>query len=161
VAPFHDRLLEIARTYESFGMCDPRLRLAPVLCAFDVAHPALRMSSSSDAPGHGQKLYALFVKERQRNPGLTAEDYVRRGKPSSVGQVVVKEAWVPREVKKGTPQTAVTRTLPSRERGKTREEAIGVLQLPALREQGRPPLPGREEGGAVRHVQAGPVHAGH
>src|SRR5262249_17194570 len=58
----------------------------------DLPRPsAVRISRSQDTETHGQKLYFLFAKERA--------DYVRpSGKPQPVGQVVVKEDWVPQEV---------------------------------------------------------------
>jgi hypothetical protein len=44
-------------------------------------------------------LYWLYVKELP--PGYTEGDYTLAEKPNPIGQVVVKEAWHPQEVKTG------------------------------------------------------------
>jgi hypothetical protein len=95
----HEPLLEIARTYESFGRLNTALlRWAPVYCRApspDTPTPAL-YSKSADADTHGQKLYSLFVKWKP--DGFPGGSYVV--KPlNPVGQVIVKETWVPEQVK--------------------------------------------------------------
>jgi hypothetical protein len=105
--PFEDRLLEIARSYESYGRIDPAARWAPAYCAAPTPHPTEpSFSRSSDADTHGQKLYWLFANGRTLLGG-----YVVRGRPSPVGQVVVKEAWIPEEVTDGTQPKPLTRTV--------------------------------------------------
>jgi hypothetical protein len=89
-------LLEIARTYESYGRVDDEFRLAPALCTADVdPGPDRRISSSPDLATHGRKLYRLYAKE-QTDSG----SYIVAGEANPVGQVVVKESWAlepPRE----------------------------------------------------------------
>ena len=53
-------------------------------------------SASGDSTTHGAKLYWLFAKEM---PESAHGDYVVPGKANPVGQVIVKEAWLPKEVK--------------------------------------------------------------
>jgi hypothetical protein len=88
---FESRLLEIAGTYESYGRLDADLRWAPVYCRAP-RPPSPRFSDSRDPATHGQKLYSLFLKEVLAYTSSSAVS-------SPVGQVVVKEAWVPEEVK--------------------------------------------------------------
>jgi hypothetical protein len=88
---FEGRLLEIAGSYESYGRLDADLLWAPVYCRMPPP-PSPRFSDSRDPATHGQKLYSLFVKEVLAYTSLSAVS-------SPVGQVVVKEAWAPEEVK--------------------------------------------------------------
>ena len=89
--PFDDRLLEIAKTYKDYGRVDDEARWAPAFCR--MPNPAVaRFSESRDDVTHGRKLYSLLAKDR--NAYLT----VAREKASAVGQVIVKESWVPEEV---------------------------------------------------------------
>jgi len=119
---FNERLLEIARTYESYGRIDTTLRWGVVYCAPPGGWTASpRFSSSNDAATHGQKLYSLFVKDRKRNP-FGSNSYIRAGKPNRVGQVLVKEAWVPEVVKNDDPQQAVTRKVKVRQGEEVVEE---------------------------------------
>jgi hypothetical protein len=99
---FADRLLEIARNYESYGRADAEFRWTPADCDPGplVGVPRLpqwRFSASDDSPTHGQKLYAVFAKERlgSYSDGCV---YIVRDKPNPVGQVIVKEAWKPERV---------------------------------------------------------------
>lgn len=117
---FEARLLRIARTYESYGRADGGFRWAPAFCAAASApRPArVRFSASADPATHGRKLYSLFVKDRRGGTAYTAE-----GKSNPVGQVVVKESWVPEEVKDdGRPLEPVSRKVKVR-RGGTVVEA--------------------------------------
>jgi hypothetical protein len=88
---FEGRLLEIAGSYESYGRPDTDLRWAPLYCSTPPP-PRPRFSQSRDPATHGQKLYSLFVKEVLAYTSFSAVS-------SPVGQVVVKEAWIPEEVK--------------------------------------------------------------
>jgi hypothetical protein len=105
--PFHARLLEIAACYESYNRVDVAMRWAPALCSPNpgpsVVHLEGRpqLSTSGDTETHGRKLYALFVKKlktemKADSPFL--QSYTRAGQPNPVGQVIVKEAWLPEEV---------------------------------------------------------------
>jgi hypothetical protein len=89
-------LLEIARSYESYGRVDDEFRLANADCRAAVAtEPDLPISSSNDLATHGRKLYRLYAKE-QTDSG----SYIVAGEANPVGQVVVKESWTlepPRE----------------------------------------------------------------
>jgi hypothetical protein len=88
---FHERLLEIARTYKDFGRLDDEFRWAPELCR--MTRPGVaRFSASKQEDTHGKKLYSLFVKERREYLAMETD------KTNSIGQVVVKESWVPEEV---------------------------------------------------------------
>jgi len=91
-------LLEIARTYEGFGRVDPRQLLwAPRYCQPPDSRPNTpALSASGDAETHGRKLYSLFV-------NMWPEDAEPLGSYTSktaspVGQVIVKESWVPEVV---------------------------------------------------------------
>jgi hypothetical protein len=90
--PFHDRLLEIARTYEEYGLVRDQVNWAPAPCAGAGMIPApadLHVSASSDSSTHGQKLYAIFA--RYARPGSYVSPAEKR---NPVGQVVVKESWL-------------------------------------------------------------------
>jgi hypothetical protein len=81
-------LLKIAETYESYGKVDDQARWGPALCIAPPRAPVLRVSASKDEKTHGKKLYYLFAKDRRA--------YVQpKDKTQPVGQVLVKEAWVP------------------------------------------------------------------
>ncbi len=93
---FTGQLLEVARTYESYGRLDTKARWGTPLCIaigrgpFTIS-PVFSESKHSDT--HGQKLYSLFVKEAS-----AYGDTILKDKPSPIGQVVVKESWIPEEV---------------------------------------------------------------
>lgn len=87
--PFHARLLKIAEIYSVYGRIDDEVRWAPVYCRMPMPGQP-RYSQSSDEATHGQKLYSLFARDR--------EAYLTKTDASPVGQIVVKEAWVPEEV---------------------------------------------------------------
>ncbi len=105
---FEGSLLEIARTYPSYGRLAPEPLWAPVMCDdIGLSSPvvpaptgSLAVSRSGDQATHGRKLYSLFVKEMPEDEDIL-NSYTVQGKPSPVGQVVVKEAWAPKEVKDG------------------------------------------------------------
>jgi hypothetical protein len=88
--PFDDRLRQIAKDYLAWSRVDDEARWAPELCR--LPRPAeARESASDDAKTHGKKLYSLFAKDRKA--------YIASGRePSPVGQVIVKQSWVPLEV---------------------------------------------------------------
>ena len=87
---FEGELLRIAATYREYGRVDDqRPRWAPTNC--NLPSPgAGRFSESEDATTHGDKLYYLYARDGDAyRAGSTAMD--------AVGQVVVKEAWLPVE----------------------------------------------------------------
>jgi hypothetical protein len=102
---FETRLLEIAASYESYGRIDPAARWAPVDCADPLPQaPEALVSRSTDADTHGRKLYWLFAKLHN-----VSGSYAMKEGTSPVGQVVVKESWVPEEVSPDTTLTPLTR----------------------------------------------------
>jgi hypothetical protein len=87
--PFAECLLEIAHTYPKFGRVDDLGRWAPTYC---VGSPAVaRFSASDDSSTHGLKLYSLFARRHDAYVKCTGAD-------NPVGQVLVKESWVPEPV---------------------------------------------------------------
>ncbi len=93
------RMLEIARTYESWGRVDDQSRVVPELCAALVLPrlSQLRLSSADigdggDASAHGKKVYYIFARDKDAYLKLEPGDGV------AVGQAVVKESWVAEEV---------------------------------------------------------------
>ena len=102
-ADFAGRLLEIARNYEGYRLSDEKMRVTAAPCAAVQPHhfihgltPAERsakMSSSPDASTHGKKMYFLFIKN-----GGPFEDSGSEKRSQPIGQVIVKEAWVPEEM---------------------------------------------------------------
>lgn len=76
-----------ARGYAAYGRIDDDTRLAVTDCRAPDP-PAARMSASRDADTHGRKLYYLFAKDR--NAYRMARELAQ-----PVGQVLVKESWVP------------------------------------------------------------------
>jgi hypothetical protein len=136
-APFHDRLLEIARSYESYGRLDATARWAPVFCAPPPPVPEPRFSSSMDSGTHGRKLYSLFVKNPE--PDATVPiPYTQDGEPSPVGQVVVKESWVPEEVQDdGRPLQPIRRVLEAAKVGEYEWPLRVDSFLPYARKDGR------------------------
>ncbi len=98
---FHELLLDAAAKYSTFGKVDDMARWAPALCAAPPP-PAPKVSKSADPKTHGQKLYFLFVKDR--------DSYLKIGhinKPptqddTSVGQVIVKESWTQKKTAEKT-----------------------------------------------------------
>ena len=88
---FNKDILKAAADYKSWGRVDDEVRFAPELCR--LPNPGVaRVSASKDEETHGQKLYSLFARNRW--------DYILRGpaKTAAVGQVVVKQSWVPEEI---------------------------------------------------------------
>jgi hypothetical protein len=86
---FHARLLKIANIYTVYGRVDDEVRWAPWLCRMPEPGQT-RFSKSSDEATHGQKLYSLFARSR--------DAYLSKPAANPVGQVIVKEAWVPKEI---------------------------------------------------------------
>jgi hypothetical protein len=89
--PFHAQLKKFASEYKTFGRVDDEMRWAPWLCRMPMPGVA-HVSASKDAGTHGQKLYSLFVKDRE------AYAHPDPKKPVEAGQVIVKQSWVPEEV---------------------------------------------------------------
>lgn len=88
--PFADKLLDVAKKYEQFGRVDDEFRWAPFLCR--MPNPGkVAFSGSGDKDTHGRKLYSLFASDRDAYFLLGSK------KVAPVGQVIVKESWVPEE----------------------------------------------------------------
>jgi hypothetical protein len=81
------RVLEAAREYPRYGRVNDRLNWAPTLCKAPPPIPP-RVSVSRDPETHGRKLYHLYAKHF---------DAYRMSEELSqpVGQVLVKESWLP------------------------------------------------------------------
>ncbi|MGH7174546.1 MAG: hypothetical protein ACRELF_00710 [Gemmataceae bacterium] len=92
--PFHARLLEIAARYPEYGRVDDEMRWGVITCdpTPSPSPPKLRVSASMDSQTHGRKLYSIFARISERGC------YFAEGKANPVGQVVVKESWIPEEV---------------------------------------------------------------
>ncbi len=88
---FHKELKQIAADYLPWGRVDDEMRWAPYLCRAPRSAVALE-SASKDEATHGRKLYSLFAKE------LTDYHEVSKTKSAKVGQVIVKQSWVPEEI---------------------------------------------------------------
>lgn len=89
---FASKVLDAVKDYARFGRVDDQARWAPFLCREPLPGKA-HFSASRDADTHGQKLYSLFVKNR--------EAYITRPPKrdaAPVGQIVIKESWIPEEV---------------------------------------------------------------
>jgi hypothetical protein len=89
--PFHKDLLKVAADYKTWGRVDDEMRWAPTLCRAP-APGRVYQSASMDNATHGQKLYSIFARKR--------DDYFQhlKGKTVAVGQVIVKQSWLPEEV---------------------------------------------------------------
>jgi len=98
---FHEALLSAAHEYKNWERVDDGVRWSPLDCR--IPPPAQpRFSSSPDTATHGQKLYSLFAKD------VAAYASLDKGSDVKVGQIIVKESWVPEEtteVKAGPPET--------------------------------------------------------
>jgi len=121
---FHAKLLEIAASYEKFGRVDGP-RFAPQNCAAPPISSLVRMSESKDAETHGKKLYFLFASDR--NAYLTVD------KDLAVGQSVVKESWIPKEVPADTQMKRMTQEFP----GTDQKGAAYEYYLPYLKKDGK------------------------
>lgn len=104
---FDDRLLQIAQSYQSYHhLGGAESRWASDLCLPIRSlpePPVMGLSASADSSTHGRKMYALYVKNVPGPFGNldSKTPPTWYGPPSPVGQVVVKEAWVPEEVHDG------------------------------------------------------------
>jgi hypothetical protein len=80
-------LAEIGAGYSSYGRVDDVQRLAPTMCKLPTPAPP-RLSASRDPETHGRKLYYLYAKHQEAYR-------ICRELDQPVGQVLVKESWVP------------------------------------------------------------------
>jgi hypothetical protein len=90
---FADEAKQIFTTYKAWGRVDDEMRWAPWLCRMPM--PARPHMSVADDGGHARKLYSLFAKDHLGYVTLSAPN----PKAPAVGQVIVKESWVPELVK--------------------------------------------------------------
>lgn len=90
---FADILKKAAAEYRDYGRVDDEMRWAPYLCRMPMPGVA-HVSASKDDRTHGQKLYSLFVKQRDAYGFMDA----KKVSPAPVGQVIIKQSWVPDEV---------------------------------------------------------------
>ena len=88
-SPYDDELRAIARSYVDYGRVDDMNRWVPTLCSIQPGKGRI-----SDTGPHGGKLFYLYARDRA--------SYVDpQRKTSPVGQVIVKEAWVPEPADRG------------------------------------------------------------
>src|SRR5262245_44738818 len=90
-APFYADLLKVAAEFKWWGRVDDELGWAPFYCRAPMPG-RVAFSASKDEETHGQKLYSLFARNRQDYLALTKDKTV------AIGQVVVKESWLPEEI---------------------------------------------------------------
>lgn len=86
---FPQRLLRIAARYRNYSLVDRHWRWSPTMCAAPPP-PRPSISEAAEETWHGRKLYYLFAKQ--------FTDYCLGNDSQPIGQVVVKESWVPEEV---------------------------------------------------------------
>ena len=96
------RLAEVGAGYAGWGRVDDAARRAPTDCEAPVPAPP-RLSASRDPETHGRKLYYLFAKDREAYR-------LGRELPQPVGQVLVKETWIPGQPRKKGPLFVMTKT---------------------------------------------------
>jgi hypothetical protein len=128
---FHARLLKIAEIYPVYSRVDDEIRWAPLDCRLPPpAQPSF--SRSSDEETHGRKLYSLFARGR--------DAYLATPKANPVGQIIVKESWVPQEIE-GKPQAEISRKAePPRAKERSKETPVpeDLAPLNARRRDGLP-----------------------
>jgi hypothetical protein len=99
--PFAKELLAAAREYRGWQRVSDKANWAPTLCRIPAAAGA-QQSRSSDGDTHGRKLYFLFARDAATYLGLPwLEDAAEIRAATArklVGQVVVKQSWLPVEV---------------------------------------------------------------
>lgn len=98
---WHSVVRDIADHYTTWMRLDDALRWAPTLCSIPVVTG--RVSEASPATPHGRKLYTLYVKDAVAYGAKpTASLWTDEANPSSglvaLEQVIVKQAWTPREL---------------------------------------------------------------
>src|SRR5579859_1625580 len=166
---FHDRLLAIAKDYPSYGRVDDEARWA--LCRAPMPAKA-HFSRSSDKNTHGQKLYSLFALNRILYVGSAEANSTNLDKVqklSGVEQVIVKESWVPEEMKAAEDETESYHRVGQGHRKQTSTSSRGSFQggaederlLLSLLRKGRQALQGLQEGRPLHHVSARRQNAGH
>jgi hypothetical protein len=97
--PYAKQMLEVAKNYPNYGRVDDEYRWAPWLCRMPDPGQA-RFSTSKDEDSHGRKLYSVFAKNRE-SYNLLSFAKEKKVIDVPVGQVIVKESWLPEEVKDG------------------------------------------------------------
>lgn len=106
-------MLDVAIAYSQWGRVDNEARWAPYLCR-NPSPGEHRFSQSDDPETHGQKIYALYAKNRDAYIGLN--DALPKDAKNALSvpvfdrhptlvdacdQVIVKESFLPEEVKPG------------------------------------------------------------
>jgi hypothetical protein len=144
IARHRDRLREIALFYESYGRVMKKMRLTNFICAFQpislvtgitLRENFVQFSSSRDSATHGKKLYFLFAKPNLIDLSILGNDPPFT--PHPVGQIVVKEAWVPEEVDKATPQKPLFRKIKTQGNEFALTGAEKLEWVPYVRHKGR------------------------
>ncbi|MDI1428636.1 hypothetical protein [Polyangium sorediatum] len=86
------------RDYKAWGRIDDELRWAPWLCR--MPQPGRTRMSAAEDGGHARKLYSVFAKDQHPYPIIHTAAPV----PQPVGQIVVKESYLPELMDKPIPQ---------------------------------------------------------
>jgi hypothetical protein len=120
-AQFHDRLLEIAESYEGYQYVDYQVYMVGTGCetngALSRSYRDVKWSASGDDATHGKKLYFAFSNHGKIRPSMAGKgkgnSYLPdEGEANQVGKVVVKEAWLPEKVEDaGDPLPSVPRKI--------------------------------------------------
>lgn len=86
----------VAARYTQWSRVDDELRWAPWLCRMPMPSRA-RISAAAARSPHGRKLYFVYARHRDEYVAVTSSRLGSRA-GVTVGQVVVKEAFVPRRM---------------------------------------------------------------
>lgn len=125
----------VAVEYKSYGRVDEgRGHWTPIFCVpptGQTAEPGVaRFSESDDQSIHGRKIYFLFAKD--------AEAYGVLRTPQPVGQILVKEAWIPRRMHRSfTPNKNIHREYDSDGPPLSDESGVRGGYFPYAEDEGR------------------------
>lgn len=110
---FDPRVLEIAREYRQYQRVSDKAYWAPLPCALNAPGAGPQLSTAATGSSHGRKLYYLYAKDDlayeqlgRTNVPFAAQGNDRHQVNSPVGQVVVKESFVPIEDPSGSAHVA-------------------------------------------------------
>jgi hypothetical protein len=145
---WHETVLAIAKAYPTWGRVDDEARWAPGLCRMPQPAQA-RISESEDSSTHGRKLYTVYAMDAQAYGFPPTATYGFQP-VEGVEQVLVKEAFAPRELAAGEAWTMQLR--PAVHEDKTyvpgdRRGLYLMFQLPT-------PAPDSDEGWVYATVDA-------
>lgn len=101
--PFDAQVQEIAATYRQFERVSEHASLAMLACAAPTPARGVLQSTSNDTDTHGRKLYFLYAKHASSyrqigDPFFRSPEVASWVESTAVGQVIVKESFVPVKV---------------------------------------------------------------